>query len=267
MNPALDLTAQEIAGLPRLPGLPLQAPFFDQADWGSNKLYADFTRWSSYAPRIWNPHYGGGGPYGVRTRAILFKILRAWQKYHQAKPWFDIAYDAAAWYPFVRLRGLNHNGGARDSAFWGGITFQVVFAIGPGEEPHRKMLKGFALAYAEAPGPVIDHGRLPRSPNGVDQNTSCAGPMRTYIDDEFWLDYLGKRTLKLGMVSPKVRSLKRRLGWLGYFDGGESKTYTRKLARAVEAFQADQGIKVTGNVRHRDWKRLCDWTLNLELGN
>ncbi len=54
-------------------------------------------------------------------------------------------------------------------------------------------------------------------------------------------------SLKIGMSSETVRTLQTNLYRLGYYSGDLSGRYGEKTADAVKAFQADQGLRETGN--------------------
>jgi hypothetical protein len=237
----------------------LRKPFVDQAKWDHPEPYPDEFRWSNYRPTLWVIHWGGVGPYRVTTTALAKRLAKGWRDFHvNSRGWYDIAYNRMAWYPPLRLRGENHNGAHVASSYWGGRTRAVVFPVGSNDPiPHRRMLKGFACMWIEDPGPVTDHGSLPPTPGGAVQSTQCSGSVRSLMEAEFWFDTLG--TLSFGQMSGRVRSLRRRLRDLGYWEGNDSRLFTRKLRKAVKRFQFTYGLKVTGKVRKRDWKALGNY--------
>lgn len=235
---------------------PLRKPFIDQEDWGHPKPYPDYA-YGSYTPETYVLHWAGVQRSPVTTTAEAKARTRAIRHFHvTARNWSDAAYNEAAWQPPIRMRGMRANGANKDSGYWGPRTYTVVFYTGTDNPiPHRRMLKGFACRWLEAPGPVTGHGLLPPSPSGVEQNTSCPGPwLKRWIAEEGWFDVLG--TMRVGKVNARVRSLKRRLSDLGYWTGRYGRVFTRRLERAVKRFQEDRGLYADGIVDAATWREL-----------
>ena len=247
---------------PRLPG----RHCLDQADYGHPAPYEDYTRWPNYY-KVGEPYYGytihwqGYGSIGSEsyaTTALAKKSALAIRRYHvEVRGWWDAAYAAFAWFPMLRFRGSNHNGAQKDSNFFGGRTYPVLFPTGTSYPiPHKRSLKGFAYMWAENPAPVTGHGLLPMSPSGVKQDTQCPGPwLRNYIVTQGWLDLLADGT-QGERFSWQTSQLKRRLNQLGYWTGRYSRHYSNPLRVAVKLFQADHGLPATGLAGRATWQTL-----------
>ncbi len=67
---------------------------------------------------------------------------------------------------------------------------------------------------------------------------------------------LPRRVLKYGSKGRKVRKLKKRLKYLGYFKGKIDRNFGPKLLKAVRAFQKDHGMIVDGIVGIHTWTQL-----------
>lgn len=52
----------------------------------------------------------------------------------------------------------------------------------------------------------------------------------------------------LGQISLEIQAVQQRLNDLGYNAGSENGFFSRRLQQAIEAFQADQGLAVTGRI-------------------
>ena len=238
---------------PRLP----VSRLIDQAEWGHPKPYKDYTRWATFKPTTWVCHWTGSGS-DVRTTVVAKLVARRVREFHvRVRGWSDIAYNAFAWFPLLRLRGSNNNGAHRDSNYWGGRTFAVYFPTGTMYPvPHRRMLKGFAWMWALAPAPVTGHGLLPPSPSGVRQDTQCPGPwLIEWIRREGWLNLLAQGT-QGARLSWQTQVLKRRLAGLGFYSGKFGKRYSPALIIAVKAWQNSIGRPATGHMNRSDWSEL-----------
>ena len=86
---------------------------YDQADWGSTRIYADGE---IPGGGLWVPDkaviHWGGRTVPPLTRRGERSLLRGWQRYHLGKGWRDIAYGYAVGNSgsTYRLRGLNPQG-------------------------------------------------------------------------------------------------------------------------------------------------------------
>ena len=97
--------------------------------------------------------------------------------------------------------------------------------------------------------------------NGLEQTGEVDGPtqMRLYAESPItWGGYLSEMSSSPGDTGLSVYALQRLLLDMGYFEGECTASYGELTQKAVEAFQAANGLEVTGQADTATWSKLCE---------
>ena len=205
---------------------------YDQADWGSTRIYGDGELSGLWVPDKVVIHWGGS-TIPPLTRRGERSLLRGWQRYHRnRKGWRDIAYGYAVGNSgsTYRLRGLNPQGATSGDYEGDGIrenaeAVACVWLGGSGgrisKQAYEAMGRLVRSVLAEIGSDVVIGHR------DVKHNTTCPGDAwwdwiqeAGWVDEEDDLDY--RKTIDL--IGPdKLEQLRAAGRWSGetayYFDG------------------------------------------------
>ena len=167
---------------------------YDQADWGSTRIYGDGELSGLWGPDKVIPHWGGGTVPPL-TRRGERSLLRGWQRYHRnVKGWRDIAYGYAVGNSgsIYRLRGLNPQGATSGDYEGDGIPennegVACVWLGGSGgrisKKAYEAMGKLVRSVLAEIGSDVVIGHR------DVKHNTTCPGDAWwQWIQEAGWVD-------------------------------------------------------------------------------
>ena len=147
-----------------------------QLQWGSKKLYPDYSLKYNWDPQYIVVHWGGMTRERA-TKALAIQTLRGWQSYHLRKGWQDIAYNYAIdeLGNMYRLRGENHSGATSGKdphgQPWNDVAVNIVWIGGKSDADGPSALAKARLAeYVEERGlPLLGHQETGKA-------TQCPGP-------------------------------------------------------------------------------------------
>ncbi len=206
---------------------------YDQADWGSSRIYDD-----GVLPGLWVPdkvviHWGGSTIPPV-TKLGERRLARGWQRYHiGVKGWRDIAYNYATGNSGAkyRFRGWNPSGATSGDYEGDGIrenneAVACVWLGGSGGDISHKAYEAMGILVSEILAVIGLDKDVVIGHREVKGNTTCPGTeWMDWIQAEGWIqeDEMNYRNILDRIGQEKVEELRLAGRWSGetawYFDG------------------------------------------------